>query len=347
MPLTRIFVRVVAPLLCLCFAVGVSAQQQPSNPRRARRYGISGTVRDAINQETLTGVEVDLRALSGGTMATVFTSGNGSFEFDAIAPGNYFIDARMTGYQALTQSVDMANGPVIGLQVELRKPGDEDAISGPPVVSARELSIPRKAHDALQKGMKLLYGKGDFQGSVAQFQRAIQAYPDYYEAYAQVGVAYMKLGNTSGAEQALHQSLQMNDRYVDGYTLLAMLFGNNRRFADAEPLARKAVQLDPNSFQANYELSRGLYGLDRPQEAEQSALAAVNLRPDDASIRLLLANIHLKLRNIPAMLEDLDAYLKLDPSGPQAERARETRDKLRQALSNGQATPAPPHDSEH
>ena len=38
----------------------------------------------------------------------------------------------------------------------------------------------------MTKGVGLLYQKGDYPGSVKQFQRAIAAYPDFYEAYAQM-----------------------------------------------------------------------------------------------------------------------------------------------------------------
>ena len=60
------------------------------------------------------------------------------------------------------------------------------------MVSKRELSIPHKAHDAMEKGLALLYDKSDYQGSVKQFERATQEYPDYYEAYTEMATAQMR-----------------------------------------------------------------------------------------------------------------------------------------------------------
>ena len=45
----------------------------------------------------------------------------------------------------------------------------------------RDLSIPQKARDAMNKGMVLLYQKSDYPGSIKEFERAIKIFPNYYE----------------------------------------------------------------------------------------------------------------------------------------------------------------------
>jgi tetratricopeptide (TPR) repeat protein len=117
---------------------------------------------------------------------------------------------------------------------------------------------------------------------------------------------------------------------------------NEKKFEEAEPAARKAIELDPVSWEANYELGRALYGLDRSAEAELSVQEAIRLNPDDAPIHLLLANIHVKLHNYPALLDDLNTYLKMMPSGPDADQARQLRDKVQQAMANRPTEPQQP-----
>jgi Flp pilus assembly protein TadD len=215
--------------------------------------------------------------------------------------------------------------------------------AGNPLVSKRELSIPHKAQDAMKKGVEQLYGKSDYQGSIKQFERAIQAYPDYYEAYTQMGVAYMNLKDVANSERALRKALDLSDQHYEiALFWLASLFSNGQKFAEAEPLARKAVELNANSWEANSELARALIGLGRAAEAETSARAATKLRPENANLHLLLANIHLELQNKPALLDDLNAYLKLAPTGPFAAQARQQRDEVQQELQGTQASPATP-----
>jgi tetratricopeptide (TPR) repeat protein len=285
------------------------------------------------------GVRVDLQALSGGILASAYTTGNGSFEFTNVRQGSYQLVFEEVGYQEGREQLEV-EGPVFGLTVALRKLNGA-APGGPATVSVRELSIPEKARDAMSKGISLLYQKSDYPGSVKQFQRAIQFYPDYYEAYAQMGLAYMKMKDPAQSEQALRKSLDLSrEHYPDALFLLAALFSSARRFADAEPLARKAVELDPNSWHAQSELAQALVGLQRVDEAKKYAEAAVKLQPDNALLHLLLADVHIHLRNDPALLDDLNSYLKLAPNGALAEKARQERDQVQQRLQNSQAGPA-------
>jgi Flp pilus assembly protein TadD len=343
------------PALLFLFSVPVAAQQSKSKPplgpsmgtRETSRLSVSGYVRDAQDHTALEAIQVELRALAGGTVARAFTS-NGSFRFDNIGAGTYTLVVEQMGYEATSQQVDVVNGPVSGLSVELRRVREAGNVvaKGPSTVSARELSIPRNAHTDMEKGMVLLQEKSDYPGSVKQFERAIHEYPDYYEAYVQMGVAYMHLGNAANSEQALRKSLELSQEHdVDGLFWLATLFSNGERFADAEAPARKAVQLDPNSWQANSELARALLGLNRGAEAEKSAQAAVKLQAGNPLLYLLLANIHNQLQNDGALLEDLNNYLRLAPTGRFAEQARQQRTQVQQVLGDAQgkpATPAPP-----
>ena len=344
-------------LICVpfFFCEPIAAQKPPTRPpgsnpgsgmgtgigQPPRMYSVNGRVTDAESHTDIDGVRVDLRAFTGGTVATVFTSGAGNFEFSNIAGGSYEIVVQQQGYQTLTQHVDV-EGSTFGLFLELRPtPRSSSMAPGSQKVSARELSIPRKAHEDMEKGLTLLYGKSDLPGSIKQFERAIQEYPGYYEAYAQMGAAYMQLKNTASSEQALRKSVELSEEhYVDAYFWLATLLSNGQRYADAEPVARKAVEIDPNSWQANSELSRALIGLHRPADAEKGALTAVKLRPDNARLYLVLANIHNELQNDAAMLDDLNNYLKLAPTGPFSDQARQQQKQLQQELGDAQKTPA-------
>src|SRR6201998_1187473 len=124
-----------------------------------------------------------------------------------------------------------------------------------------------------------------------------------------MGVGYLHTNNTADAEKSSRKSVDRSkEKYPDAFFWLASMRSDQQNFADAEPLARKSVELNPNSWQANSELARALIGLDRPAEAEKSAQAALKLRPDNALLYLILANAHTQLQNNQALLEDLTTY---------------------------------------
>jgi tetratricopeptide (TPR) repeat protein len=305
-----------------------------------RTFTVSGMVWDAQSRLRIDGVRVDLRTFSGGTLATAFTTGNGSFLFNSVGAGNYELVFEEAGYQDARESVDV-DGPVFGLTVALRRLGGADGTDGSKLtVSVRELSIPQKAREAMNKGM-VLYQKSDYPGSLKQFQRAVDAFPNYYEALAQMGLAYLRLKDTAHAEELLRKSVEVSqERYAGALSLLAALFSSRRDFAAAEREARKATELDPNSWHAQSELAQALLGLKRADEAEPYAEAAVKLQPQNPMAYLVLADIHIELRNNAALLEDLNGYLKVAPDGPYADRARQQRDELQQQTQNTRASSA-------
>jgi Flp pilus assembly protein TadD len=308
-----------------------------------KAFVVSGQVSDGQSHTSIDGVMVYLNSFTGGTVASAFTSGNGFFTMSNVPSGSYDAVVEQSGYQPSHQRIDV-QADFYSLMIELRPiPHVSGVSSKNATISKRELSIPHNAHDDMQKGLTLLNAKSDYKGSVKEFERAIHEYPDYYEAFTELGVAYIHMGDTVNAEQNLRKAVDMSEQnYGDALYWLALSMSNSQKFADAEPLARKAVAMDANSWQANSELARALDGLGRPADAEPSALAAVKLRPDNADLYLILANIHGELQNDQALLDDLNRYLKLAPTGQFANQARQQRDEVQRDLQNTKASPATP-----
>jgi tetratricopeptide (TPR) repeat protein len=308
-------------------------------------FSVRGKVLDIENHVLLEGVRVELRTFTGVTVGTVNSRASGDFEFLNVGVGSYDIIVQQAGYHTVTQRVDV-DGSIIGVSVELHPDSaTATATSGPSSVSARQLSIPRNALDAMNKGLALMNRKSDYKGSIKQFERATHEFPGYYEAYTQMGIAYLHTGNSASAEQTLRKALALSEeKYADALSWLATLLNDSQRFADAEPLARKGLELDSNSWQANAELARALLGLNRPAEAEKSARAASNLQPENALLYLVLANIHSQLENGPALSEDLNAYLQIVPLGHTADMVRAQQKQLQnqlRAAPQASAKPAP------
>ena len=268
---------------CLCFP---AAAQIPSNDigasvGRRGRYTISGNLREAEGERPLENVQVQLWTLASGIAAVTFTSSNGNFAFSGVPQDTYYLVVEEEGYARIREEINFSNRPPVGIQLSLKRearfPGEK--VGTGPVVSTRELSIPRRAREAMTRGLSLMNEKSDYKGSVSQFQRAVREYPQYYEAYMQMGIAYRKMGDTAKSEEALRTSVDLSQRqYPEALTHLASFYSAEKRFADAEPLAREAVTLDPDSCEAHQELARALHGLDRSDEAEASALEAARIQ---------------------------------------------------------------------
>jgi hypothetical protein len=56
--------------------------------------------------------------------------------------------------------------------------------------------------------------------------------------------------------------------------------------------------------------------------------------PNAAIVYRLLANVHMRAKDYPALLQDIDSYLKIDPNGAGSALAREMREKVMQEIGD-------------
>lgn len=204
-------------------------------------------------------------------------------------------------------------------------------------VSARELSIPKNARKAFFKGNQDLAVR-DWDGSVTEFQRAIGAFPRYYEAYDKMGNAELDLGRGADAEAAFRKAIALSaGRYAPPHSGLGLALCREKRFDEAEASARTGVELDPAYAAGHFALAWILYAGGRLPEAREQARQAALEKPDFAEAYLLLAQIEMRQHDSAALVEDLDEYLKLEPSGPANSKITAIRDEAQRTLSGESA----------
>ena len=99
------------------------------------------------------------------------------------------------------------------------------------VTSVHELQIPEKARKACEKGTRRFAAK-DSAGSIPEFQKAIKAFPGYYEAYTKLGTAELDLEQWGDAESAFRKAIELSGgRYASadfGLGLIRYGFSNYR-----------------------------------------------------------------------------------------------------------------------
>ena len=301
------------------------AQVPPGN----REYAIAGSVHNEASDAPLADARVQLLDSVGNLVHPMLvTNAHGEFAFGLFRPGEYALVVEHDGYQQVRTAVDITRHDESNIVIRLRAYAGDAPPNGNSV-SAHELAIPQKAREAFEKGVAKLGENADYNAAIEQFQRAVGIYPDYYEAYAEIGFANARLKNLPAAEAALRKSVALSAaKYSRPLLLLSMLLNDQNRSADAEPVTRQAVGADAKSWRAQYELARALVGLHHLPEAENSAYAARDLKPESPEVYLLLSEIHRRTHNAPALMQDFDTYLRLAPQGQAAPEVRRLREQL-------------------
>ena len=325
-------------LACLLCLPAVGGAQLPSS---ARDHAVSGSVRSEENDSPIPQVRVQLQTESGSSAhPTVLTNSSGEFIFGQFPAGEYEVIAELDGYYSARVRVDITRHDAINLIIRLHKLSAAAAPGGD-LTTAHQLGIPKKAHDAFDKGVAKADSRADYQGAIEEFQRAIKDYPDYYESYAEMGLTYIRLKDFPSAEKALRKSIKLSSaKYPPPLMLLAMVLNDQNQADDAEAVARQAIAAAPQAWRGHYELARALYRRRQVTEAEAAAFRARDVKPENPDVYLLLSEIHRTTHNAPALLQDFDQYLKLAPRGPSAPQVRELREQLVKYMDS-QPQPAP------
>ncbi len=303
---------------------------------------INGNVYYDDGNQPAAHVLVQLQGSDGSSRQQEETTDSGWFEFRRLGGGTYVLLVDVQGYERVSTTVDMSFMPEKGVVVRLKSlSGEKKTAGGAGSVSAHELSMPAKARDLMSAGKKKLYTDKNAQGALEDFQSAIAAAPEYYEAYYQVGMAYISLGKRDDAETSFRKSIELSsDKYCEADVGLGTLLLDRLDFAQGEKTIRRGVELNPDNWLGQYELGRALLSQDRLAEALKSADQAKSLAPSAAIVYRLLSNIHLRQKDYPALLADIDTYIKLDPNSAAGIRAKQLRAEVAQKVDTTRATPA-------
>lgn len=336
-PLPRVFLRNAIAWFALTLLIFVHPLRSQIAPFSALNGTISGDVIFEANGGPAAGAQVELRTLDGQFIASTHTDWRGRFQFTRLRVAAYVVSIELQGYERIEEPARQDGSPQ-EMVFHLRNDASLQAIAGDHVVSVRQLRIPGKAREALEKGSERLRKK-DAAGSLAQFTRATTAFPGYYEAHYQMGIAHVVLGQTAEAERDFQKAIDLSEgRYPAAQFGFGLLLCQRQQFAEAEPIIRKGLELDTNSARGHYALARALLGQARIEEAESNARQAIFLNPALALAHVVLADMHLRRHDYSALLNDLDNYLKLEPDGTASAWAKQTREMIREAHSKSAET---------
>jgi tetratricopeptide (TPR) repeat protein len=129
-------------------------------------------------------------------------------------------------------------------------------------------SIADTSEEALHKA-KILSQKGDWEGAIREFEKALQEKPDHAIAQANLGVALSRVNRHKEALLSFQKALEMgydnaNFRYFRGLSLAKLDF-----LEDAAQEIEVALQKDSRMVYADYDLGLIYHQLGREEEARK------------------------------------------------------------------------------
>jgi len=149
--------------------------------------------------------------------------------------------------------------------------------------------------------LALLYdAQGDSEAAESYLLTALQYHRENPQVHLLAGEYYRTRGLLTRAERHAGTAVALEPEYIEALTLLARIFYEQERYAEAVGVTQQVIGIDRNSPHAWYIAALSDYKRDRLEDAIDAFEIAVELSPDREIIRLALED--LLLRELP--LED-------------------------------------------
>ncbi len=323
--------------LLLCFG-GSMAGQISSIPDSASQTGfggthsIVGTVLGPSGRPLETRVSVRLASM---TKERSFpTNETGNFAFRGLPNGSYTISIdKEKEYEPVSQSVDVRGfegSPPQTYTVNIRLTLKEGARqAAPAVLNVQFANVPPAARGYYDKALEL-GGKSDHQGAVDQLKLAIKEHPTFTLAFNEMGVQYLRLGQLENADQAFQGALKIDASSFEALVNRGIVNVMLKRFGESIPMLRKAVKINDQSAVGHYFLGQALANLGLFIEAEKELQLSLNLGKEQMKeAHRILAIIYTDRGDKKQAAGELEAYLKLTPDAPDADKLKDMIRQLR------------------
>lgn len=296
---------------------------------------IVGTVFFPNGTPINTRMRIKLSTFRGVEIITT-TDERGQFMFSGLSAGSYdVVIDREREYEPVSRSVEVGNTrftPRQNYTVYIRLVGTTATMNKSAVVGANTLSAPKKAQQFFEKA-KSFAADQDRKRAIEQLNLAILEYPEFVDAYNELGVQYMQLGELEHANDALVKALAIKKDALEpllnhGITLFRM-----KRFSDAESELRSALVRKPGSPVALFYLGRTLTEQRKFDEAEAALNDALKFGRDEmVEAHRMLVRLFIEKEELKEAVTELEIYLKLVPDPPDKTKLLKVRDQLLSAL---------------
>lgn len=153
---------------------------------------------------------------------------------------------------------------------------------------------PQQQAESLYNKGNQLWQQNKFDEALNAWERAVEIYPDYYDAHFRLGLAYKQIGDYASDN---------NNADLAG-----------KAYALAINHYSRCIQIQPEDPSAHNNLGNVYFSLQNYDRAIQEYHTAIKIKPYDPDYHYNLANAYSKVGNAPAAIEHYEEAIRIDPN---------------------------------
>jgi tetratricopeptide (TPR) repeat protein len=288
---------------------------------------IVGQVRIAATMLPASRVPIRLERFGGGLVDQIDTDATGRFRFSNLPRGYYRVILNVPGYRPAQQDADLQVVFRASLLFELATENTGPAV----LLDVIDARAPAPAREELIRGRTAL-SKKLYPEAIDHLQKAVDVYPDFYEAHLLLGTALLDGREWVKAEHSFQRAVEVKTGSAPATIALGEVYWREKRYEEAEKTLLAGLKLDDKSWHGYFTLARLYWDQENIPKAAPAIGRALQLKPDFAEAHLLAGNILLRVNQPERALVAYQEYLKLDPKGDFAPQARELIAKLNKTI---------------
>jgi tetratricopeptide (TPR) repeat protein len=316
-------------------------------------YMLVGNIRDT-NGQIVSNVRIAVMDENLMPVRSLLIDSSGRFMIKGLRVGNYMIRIETNGtlYEEQTQRIELFSGRRSGRSEETYpidfvlkfKKGNQPIASGGLVFAQ---TVSKEARTEYERGLKHLKSNKADQ-AILSLKKALEIFPDYYDALEALGVEYVKGSQHGTAIPVLMRALEINRNGTRSYYSLGVAYLNLNRYDEAIEQLEACERLNPSN--PNTQMMLGLaYGQNRhPERSEAAFKKALQLGGAEAAqAHFYLAGLYNKQGQYRKAWQELEQFLRqakdvVDPAGIKTmiEKLKE-KEKNPPAARSAPSEPAP------
>jgi tetratricopeptide (TPR) repeat protein len=163
------------------------------------------------------------------------------------------------------------------------------------------------------------HAKKQYERALELYEEALQIKPDFAEAEFQKAAALVALQRLPEAEKSYRRSMELRPTWAMPPAAFGLLLVRTPgREKEAEPLLRRALELDAQNLTAVVALAELRAHAGDPSESAKFWRRATELKPDDAGLWVSLARAQQATSDTAGALKSYEKAIEVAPSGTEA-----------------------------
>ncbi len=323
-------------LILVALACGYGQSQQPPLPTQPppplRIFNIEGQV-SLPDGRPAPHALVTLTA--SGTRRQTYSGEEGRFEFPAMEAGSYSLTATTIGnIQLISETVDTNTNRTATNKLNINlilRDAEAPIKSRPRIITPAEAAqrIPKEARKAFQQGVRLKQ-EGERDQALLRFNKAIDLFPEYFQALSERGDLYVFQRKLDEAAMDFAVALTIDPQYGpalrgSGYCKL-----EKKEFAQAIDDFDRSISAEPENANTYLLLGIAYLELDRREPARRALLRALSFSTQSVPrAHIYLANLYALEHQYQQAADELRSYLDAEPAAADAKVLREMEARWR------------------